>query len=296
MSRINRPSVIDGQQVTATDLNDRFNDFVQPGALNAYNTRDAAFDLPQFSSTRFMVPQVSSTTIGYNDWKHGAYNSDTAPAAAPAVPFVVRDSAGVQTPLSFGPTGVTVTTDDVLRVYWDLSVRPRYTGTPWLSAGSLGFYTIGSGAATDVATGASGWVFWLQWDITSNALANFVEVPQQSDFNNVVGILAGNSMGQCMATTIVPPWFDTASGLSNGSFASTNDYAVGWTGISGDWHHKPGAPVTVYGLRVVFTGTVHSWNTGGNNYLVRDDPTNATGNVHIDHNGGSLSAMLMRVR
>ena len=296
MSRITTPAVQDGQAVTATDLNNRFTAFSQPNAINAYNTRDAAFDLPQFSSTRFMAPRMATATIGYDDWKHSAYNTDAAPAAGPAAPFLVRDSAGNYTPLSFGPTGWALTTDQLLRVYWDLSVRPRYTGTPWLSAGSLGFWDIGSGAAQDVASGMSCWAFWLQWDITSNALVNWTNVPQQSQFNDAVGGLLGASLGNTMATTVVPPWIDTASGLSNGSFASTTDYPVGWTGISGDWHYQPGAPITVYGMRVVFTGTLHGWNTGGVNYLVRDDPTNATKDVEIDHNGGRLEAMVMRDR
>lgn len=295
MSRITTQPAEDGQEVTATDLNSRYTAFSQAGAINAFNTRDAAFDLPQFSSTRFMAPRMATANIGYNDWKHTAFNTDTAPATS-ASPFLVRDGAGVYTPLSFGASGWTLSTEQLLRVYWDLSVRPRYTGTPWLSAGSLGFWAIGSGAATDVASGMSCWAFWLQWDITSNALTNWANVPQQSDFNDAVGILFGGTLGNTMATTVVPPWFESAAGLSNGSFGSTDDYPVGWTGISGDWHHKPAAPVTIYGLRVVFTGTLHGWNSGGVNYLVRDDPTNATGDVRIDHNGGRLEAMVMRDR
>lgn len=296
MSRITTAPAEDGEDVTAANLNARYSAFSQPNGINAFNARDAAFDLPQFSPTRFMAPRMAMADIGYQDWKHTAYNTDTAPPAGPISPFTVRDAAGVYTPLSFGPAGWTITTDQLLRVYWDLSVRPRYTGTPWLSAGSLGFWAIGGGAATDVASGMSCWAFWLQWDITSNALVNWTEVPQQSGFNDTVGILHGAPLGDTMATTVVPPWYDSAAGLQNGSFSSTDDYAVGWTGISGDWHYKPSSPVTIYGLRVVFTGTLHGWNSGGVNYLVRDDPTNATGNVLIDHNGGRLEAMTMRDR
>lgn len=296
MSRIITPAVQDGQPVTATDLNNRFNAFSQPNGINAFNTRDAAFDLPQFSSTRFMAPRMATATIGYNDWKHTAFNTDTAPAAGPVAPFLVRDAAGVYTPLSFGPTGWALTTDQLLRVYWDLSVRPRYTGTPWLNVGSLGFWSVGSGGHTTVGTGMSCWAFWLQWDITDNTLSNWTNVPQQSQFNDPVAGLLGAALGDTMATTVVPPWFDTASGLQNGNMASTNDYAVGWTGISGDWHHQPSQPVTVYGMRVVFTGTLHAYTSGGVNYLVRDDVPNATGDVLIDHNGGRLEAMVMRDR
>jgi hypothetical protein len=296
MSRITTPPADDGQAVTATDLNSRYSAFSQAGAINAFNTRDAAFDLPQFSNTRFMAPLMATATIGYDDWKHTAYNTDTAPPLGPISPFTVRDSAGVYTPLSFGPAGWALTSEQLLRVYWDLSVRPRYRGTPWRTAGALGFWDIGSGAVQAVASGMSCWAFWLQYDITSNALTNWTEVPQQSGFNDAVGILNGATLGNTMATTLVPPWFESAASLQNGNFGSRDDYPVGWTGISGDWHYKPSVPVTIYGLRVVFTGTLHGWNSGGVNYLVRDDPTNATGDVFIDHNGGRLEAMVMRDR
>jgi hypothetical protein len=296
MSRITTPPAEDGEAVTATDLNARFTAFSQANAINTFNTRDGAFDLPQFSSTRFMAPLMATANIGYDNWKHAAYNTDVAPASGPAIPFLVRDGAGVYTPLSFGPAGWTIQPNQVLRVYWDLSVRPRVTGTPWRAAGApLGFWSIGSGAHKEVATGMSCWAFWLQWDQTSSALTNWVNVPQQGFFNDTVGSLIGSSLANTMGTTVVPPWIDTAAVPDDGSFNSRNTFDVGWTGISGDFHHIPGAPLTIYGLRVMFTGTLHAWQQGGVNYLVRDDPTNASGDVSIDHQDGRLEAMVMRI-
>lgn len=300
MSRITRAPVVDGQTVSAIDLNNRFTDYSQPGALNAFNTRDAAFDLGQFASTRFMAPLMASTTIGYDDYKHGAYNTDTATAGV-QVPRLVRDGAGNATPLSFGPTGWTIgTVTDVLRVYWDLSVRPRAdAGTaPYRTGANLSFYSIGSGLLTDIYNGLAGWAFWLQWDITSNALANFVNVPGQGSFNNVAGPFVGENLTNTMATTSVQGFLENPTGMQGGSFNTRFTYNPGWQGISGDWHYnRPvGGPLTIYGLRVVFTGILTSWNTGGANFLVRDDVTSATGDCFLDHNGGALSAMLMRDR
>lgn len=298
MSRIIRPPVEDGQAVTATDLNTRFTDFSQPNALNLFNTRDAAFDLPQFSSTRFMAPDMATAIIGYNDWKHTAYNTDTAPVGASA-PFLVRNAAGIYTPLSFGPAGWTLTSDYIFRVYWDLSVRPRYEGVrPWTTAGSLSFWNIGAGVAgPSIATNVTCWAFWLQWDITSNALANWTNVPFQGQFNSgVIGNQIGEPLGSTMATTVVPAFNETGS-CNNGGFDGRLEALIGWTGISGDWHHTvaPNAPITIYGLRLAFTGLLHSYNNGGLNYLVRDDALNAAGAMQIDHNGGSLEAMRLRV-
>jgi len=301
MSRITTPPIDDGQEVTATDLNARFTAFSQSNAINAFNTRDAAFDLPQFSATRFMAPLMERTIIGRNDYKHGAFNTDTAVGGNPA-PFLVRDAAGTYTPLSFGPAGWTLNSDVALRVYWDLSVRPGYAvgSTPWRAAGGYSTWFIGGGATPQVATGVTCWAFWLQWDITSNALVNWADVPDQSDFNNAVPNTAskGNQLAQSMSTTAVPAFNETAGAPTNGNIAGRLESRIGWTGISGDWHHiRPGgSTVIVYGLRVAFTGVLHSYNDGGTNYLIRDDNVNNTGDVTLDHNGGSLEAMLLRIR
>ena len=61
MSRIIRGRIVDGDQVDATDLNDRFDDYSQAGALNRFNVRDAAFDLGSLSDGR-----LPSTVGRYN--------------------------------------------------------------------------------------------------------------------------------------------------------------------------------------------------------------------------------------
>jgi len=297
MSRITRAPVQDGDAVTAANLNNRFGDYSQPGALNAFNTRDAAIDLPHFTPARFMAPQMATAAIGRPDFKHSVYNTDLAvPGAQP--PFLVRDAAGVATPLSLG-AGFTLDANSVLRVYWDLSVRPVYTGArPW--QGTISDYDIGAGATINVATNVTCWAFWLQWDVTSAALANFVNVPGQGDFNtgDPSGTKLGNPLSTCGATTAVAAFNETASAPNNGDMNGRLEVKVGWQGISGDWHW-PGNPfvsVVVYGLRVVFTGLLHSWNSANQNFLVRDDVLNAKAACSLDHQAGGLSALLMRVK
>ena len=51
MSRINRARIVDGDDVTAASLNDRFDDFSQANELDQFNLRDAAVDLPQFKKS-----------------------------------------------------------------------------------------------------------------------------------------------------------------------------------------------------------------------------------------------------
>ena len=176
--------------------------------------------------------------------------------------------------------------------------RNEQRARPW--QGTISDWDIGAGAVVNVATNVTCWAFWLQWDVTSVALANFVNVPGQGDFNSAdpSATKLGNPLSTCGATTSVAAFNETASAPSNGNMPGRNEVKVGWQGISGDWHRQgsPVASVVVYGLRVVFTGMLHSWNNAGQDWLVRDDALNAKGACSLDHNAGGLNAMLMRVK
>jgi len=295
MSRIIRGPIVDGDQVDAADLNTRFTDYNQSGALNAFNVRDGVFDLAHFAPG-FLLQQSATTAIGYNDWKHKTANTVSGQTGTPAAPHIVSDGGATPTVLSFGAGGWTITTTNILRVYWDLSVRPYYvTARPWTALGALGNYVFPQlgGGTIDVATGVECWPFWLQWDVTSSALANFVDVPGQGDFNTTVGSYKGNALGSCAATSAVPAFLETAAAPVEGEFNTRLLQDYGWTSAAGAWHYSRTlpTPLTVYGLRVVFTGVCHSYNTGGANYLVRDDVVST--NARLDYNGGSLQAVVM---
>ena len=74
MSRIQRPRIVDGQPVTATDLNNRFTDYSQAGALNAFNVRDAALDLPQMKADWF-TRDIWEQTLGEYNLSHSSSNT-----------------------------------------------------------------------------------------------------------------------------------------------------------------------------------------------------------------------------
>lgn len=298
MSRITRGRVLDGQTVDATDLNSRFQDYSQAGALNAFNTRDGAVDLPQMKTTGFQLEASATAALGYNDWKHTASNTVAGQTGTPAAPHIVSNSGGTPTVLSFGLAGYSLSTVNLLRVYWNLSVKPTYTGSrPWTAGTALSNYTFPQlgGGTIDVATGVSCWPFWLQWDITSSALTNFVDVTGQSNFNNAVSTYRGNRLSQCDSTSVVPAFLETAGAPADGAFNTVLTPAVGWTSVSGAWHYQDGlGSTTVYGLRVVFTGVCHSLNSGGVNWLVRDDAVSNA--ASLSYNGGNIAALLMRLK
>ena len=211
MSRLTQPPVKDGDAINAASLNDRFTQFTQTD-LNQFNTRDAAIDLPQFKGgvTRFLAPQMFIGAIGANDWKHATDVTVTGQVTG-SLPHVVSDAAGAATPLSFGATGMTLTqNEEMLRVYWDMSVRPRWEGTRPYTASDLIWVFSTGGSTQNVFSGYGCWAFWLQWDITSNALANFVNVPGQGNFNGIVtGSRGGNPLSTCQSTSVVQSIIET---------------------------------------------------------------------------------------
>lgn len=303
MSRLTQPTILDGDAITAASLNDRFAQFTQSGTLNAFNTRDAAFDLPQFKSgaSRFMAPKMAVSTIGYDDWKHTAYNTYAGQTTG-ASPHTVQDSTPSDTVLSLGTNGFQLDQDThILRVYWDLSVRPKWTsGRPWSSGALLFTFPDSTPSLPDVSvfSGYGCWAFWLQWDVTDNTLTNFVNVPGQGNFNTVVtGSRGGNALSNCQSTSVLQNVTERTDSTRDGTMiGNLIDTPMGWTSVDGAWHHvrEMFGPITVYGLRVVFSGPFGAHNTGGTNYLVRNDAV-AT-DASLDVQAGSLQALMMRVK
>jgi hypothetical protein len=293
MSRLTNKPVLDGDPINAASLNTRFADFTQTN-LNQFNVRDAAIDLPQLSTTPFMAPQIEARVIGADDWTHATFNT-VAGQTTGAVPHVVRDSASLSTPLALG-AGWTLNTDQVLRVYWDLSVRPRWTRTsPWVGSDWEWAFPNSSSGVTPVNNGTGCWAFWLQWDTTDATLTNWTNVPAQESFNTVVtGGRGGALLANCNATSIVPAANQVfASPFDGGDDGVLGSVDIGWTSVDGAWHYVPGSPVTIYGLRVVLTGPLGAYHAASN-WLLRQDALAA--DAVLDYNGGSLQALLMRLQ
>ncbi len=302
MSRINRAIVADGETIAAADLNSRFTDYQQTD-INEFNHRDAAYDLPQFdrpgaSTFGFIGQYQKAVTIGVNSWKHASSTLVTGQnAAPPGAPFIVSDGGGTPTVLSFGVAGITVAADELLRIYWDLSVYPHWEGTrPWVGHDD---YTItdGTGGTTAIGTNASCWAFWLQWDVTSNALANWTEVPNQGAFNtNFTGSVYGSPLSDCTATTVVPAYIDRGAPQSGALPSTPVSVAVGWRGISGTWYYpKTTGSQVIYGLRIVFSGILHPYyNTGtSSNALTRS--TSWSSSAKLRYAGGKMHAVKQKV-
>ena len=307
MSRIERDPIEDGDEITAASLNTRFNDFSQSN-LNAFNTRDAAIDLPQFkiqNDRGFMAPVATDIVIGEVSLKHSTSVTLNGQTAAPASPYIIGDAGGNPTyigPLNIGL--VNITSSDILRVYWHLNVRPLYAGTPWTTVDTPSpEYAIDhtGGGQQGVATWGTCWVFYLQWDITDATLTNWTEVPFQGDFSTAIaGGVVGDPLAACTATSVVPAWITYHDADERVGTGSDIGVPVGWRSVSGAYYYDAsmaGAVGTVYGLRLVAKGPMHPYNNGGVNYLVHQTavPGQGGASVQLEHTDGRLGFILQRL-
>ena len=323
MSRIERTPVDSGDATSATELNNTYSDYSQAGALDAPNTRDQAFDLPHFTNTPIVKNCKEAALSGQA--MHPSGFGPTAVVVVPASPTIyppvyeVTTPAGVATPLTLTTSGWTLSPGDVLRVWWDLSVRPNFVSRPWRNANSLGQYPvedIAGGPDWNITDGMHCWVAFLEWDITDNTLGNFVPVPNQTDFNVpfiIHGVsYTGGYVNQTAATSAISAWSVFSAGLASegqvpdpaGTAPDYNDkemfFEHGWHAVSGMWAYpRVATNVTIYGIRVRVTGLMHPMHiNGGNseNVLVYD--TNVVGpgpaNALLDYVSGRISAVHMR--
>lgn len=294
MSRIVRAPYQPGDLADAARANTEFSAFSQPGAIDGNNLRDAAIDLPQLD-TNVIILNVQSVEVGTGaaGWRHTAPRTILASALVPQVKYPLVDGAGNPTPL--GPINWTINPGDVLRVYWDLSVRALYVGTPWV--GNMGQFTITQIAGPNVTIndGAHCWLISLQWDVTDATLTNWTDVSGQTGYTSAVGNTVGGRLSDSPASVPVPAWKYTTDDLQEGSWRATSseiDKPTGWTSASGAWYYTPNNPVTIYGLRLVIHGLYHPAQTVTDNYLVFDAGV-APGSA-LNYDGGTLTAIHQR--
>lgn len=312
MSRINRPPVLPGDPASAAQLNAAYSDFSQLGAVDQLNTRDSAFDLAHFQAPATgngpVVIRSDSANVGTGDIYHSASPVAPASIAAPPTKTVV---SGV---LSYGANGQVLADGQVLRVYFNLAVRPKYTGTggspniyPWDSVGALGKYDVpvNSGGPPPnifISDNAHFWLVQLEWDITSGALINWVPVDGAGNFNGVV--VAGRS-GQSLQTmrgcACVPAWNLTYNRWRDGGVPGTTptilDRRIGWTSASSGYVllKNPLTSRTIYGLRLVIHGIYHPYRDANTNYAVLDVNLVAGGNsAELEYDQGNITAIFMR--
>lgn len=305
MSRITRPRVDPGDTIDATTLNNTYDDYAQSAALDASNTREQAFDIVHFSNAPIILNSKTSI-LGNAGMLHQSPETSVSHTSSIASPVAhpVQDSGGTETPLNLGSSGWSLSAGDVMRVWWNLSVEPTVSGTPWNNASAKGRYSIpthpGSGSSVNITDGLHCWVARLEWDITSNALSNFVAVPDQEDFTQSFssGTEKGGYLNQMAGATVISAWsvFSFAKASEGASAASSTDQGIyksqGYFGVDSMWAYPATGSVTVYGVRVVITGLLHPAHVSSpdRNILLYDVNVSGT----LNYKGGRICAVQMR--
>ena len=304
-----RTPLSDEAVIDASELNARFTDFASASvSIDATNLRDGAVDLPQYAPQQIVRSNGAFTeTLGCDEWDTVTDLLTTVltatPAAAPSAPVPVTDFSGANASrISFGITGRTITLVDVLRVSWSLKAQLLFTGTPYDTAGALGQFDISNfaPAAITVTDGMHAVPFYLEWDITSNALANWVAVPGQTTFQTSINIPAGGKVGgkieECSAATFLPAWVARGVGVSGGKATGDAVYARGWRTVRGSWLYSPPLGVTCYGIRVAFMPALYhpaSQVSTLDPYMVYDSI--ASTSCVLDLQSGFLTAIVQRL-
>jgi hypothetical protein len=308
MSRIVRPKINDGDSISATTLNATYDDYTQPNALDGSNVRDQAFDLPHINSDVLtLVRSAPDTLIGTGTKAHPAatYNTVNALTAGAAV-HVVSNGASVPTILNFSASPWVIPVGDCLRVWWNLSVETVYGGLPWKFPGILGDYeSYENISALTVNDGFHCWIAYLQWDVTSASLTNFVAVPGQMDILSPLGSSSYNGMyvHQMNGSTVISPWQITSSGSGRDGKHPTDAWSAEdhlWFSPYGMFVHAPTQQVTVYGVRLVIAGLFHIGHftaTSEPNVMVLDYAAGKDGAnvVSLHYTSGRMSAVQMRM-
>lgn len=304
MSRIERGRVQPGETTGATALDDTYDDYTQSAALNADNTRDQAFGIAHFADSGGPIKYAGQDHLGNQSLPTEASPALTtvssASGSAPTSPHVVQTSTGTETFLDLSSSSWSVTSGDVLRVWWHLNCKPQYTGTPWSASGVKGKITFdstaGGGATITTTDSQHCWVAYLQWEKTSASLANWQDVPGQDDFLTVIDSQTGSKLSKTSSTTVIPAWLVVGDGDTSDGAIDTSGVpqTLGYNAAYGMFAYDVVSNATIYGLRVVIRGLMHPQHDSSGspyaNLLVYD--LNAVG--ELLYAGGRINALVMR--
>lgn len=313
MSRIQVGPVQPGVLARDTDANTTYTSYVQPGALDAANVREAAFDL-QHCTNLSIIKNDRTVVLGNAGMLHDSPTTliTGAKSLTPPVRYEVEDSAGNPTFMDLSSGAWTIEPGDALRVFWNLSVKSEFQSSgvtiaqlPWNRA-NFGLYDIpeGGGGTVTITDGMHCWVMWLEWEVTSSALANWQPVPGQTTFLDTLDSNVGGLLEETAATTCISCWtFFSQGNARDGEIPSGASLGTGqnqgWFAAIGSWAYiPPQLQVTLYGLRLRLAGPMHPMHESSGderNYLAFDIAAHGyVDDTQLRYKGGRLSAVHMR--
>ena len=255
-----------GEPASAAAMNGLFTGVASAtAAINADNVRSQGVDIAQLDAVITDDNGRVTRFVGkYQDTSTNAVNDSTTTTVA-------EWNLGVGAEYDIG---------NVARIYTSFRATDITIGTAQYGGSAVADKTFDQ----QISAGA-GWVFWLEWDVTSNARANYVPVPGQDDFGNHLANITdqGGSPVPHMrtaltaATMLVPHVY--------GSVDKTGPNGVILNPIDGQFsnpirrsrsyhYQRTGTNTRIYGIRLRARGVcsigVDPAGTGQGIFYVRD--------------------------
>ena len=270
-----------GTTATAAELNSLFNDIktATTANLNSQNLAGQSIDTQQFSlsgssgQAGVVLIDYQSTTIG-----------DAAGVTVPLQAGLTPTWSTVTGQLSYGASGLAMTANQVLRVYFNLLIDNKNYQTPFAATGGTyknNFYC---------------WAVWLEyaasWNAGTSSPDTWTVVPGQGEWTTTgtVGSTTykTNNLDQIKATAIVPH----AQYFNNGG---TNTRAGQYTDtMTGQYYYAPTGNLTWYGFRLRIGGLFQTLGSGSTNYLAWEQSNGFDTFNSIVYGTGNITAILQR--
>ena len=276
MSRLVNNNFNRETKLDPADLNSKFQDVSTAvnSQVDENNIRDSAIDVPQFdTNTTNGKSGIQLVYIETNDL--GSAGGTVINRVSVAVPAAMPTTWNLNS-----GTAITLTQDDIIRVYWHTEVS-----VDWSSENAILFNHV--------------MAQYLEWNFHS---AGFTPVPGQTNFNNTTPstLREGAEVANTKATTLIPYIRIIDDGSTPANTAPTEPTPGGYSFITGDvssivasskkmasgsWIHKVTAGeagAKTISLKLVMQGPLVPWY---------DVSGGAAGNWLVRYSSGSMPAI-----
>lgn len=279
MSRIVNTDFVPGAAITATLLNDKFSEVstATSAQLNAANFRDESVDALQFG-TEIIYQDSQEVSNGVGRTGGTDYTSKIHFSAA--VPI----EHGTTNPRLVWPgTGIDLLQNDLLRVRWSVIMESQTINTALYSNDRVHL--------CDNPV----WLIYLEWDITSNGLVNWVPVPNQGAYTSNYVTHEGSPWWVSQACMTIPHGFMTNGTLPEMHTDLKNlQYQRAYNYVN-----TTGATITIFGIRCVIKGLyspLNSLSTGLRNAFGRTYTDPGWSDEKVKLANVEMNALIMRTK
>ena len=249
MSIVDNLSAVRGTQIDQSYLNDKFDDIndVTTSLIDDDNVRSEGIDR---TSLHLNGASTFSGIVLVD-----AKDQSNAVILGAGTAYTNTANHGQKAEINHGSgtritwvAGRTLEDSDLLRVYWHVHVDD-----------------IGYTVSNTLYRQQPCWLVWLEWDITSNSLANWVPVTGQGGFNTLYGDgtggldAYGSPISTTSATMTIPHYtryYDNAGNVLDMGHENSSYHRAYF------YQNNTGNTITIYGLRIVIDGLYFPWRTG----------------------------------